>query len=641
MALLLFSVVAMSARATIHDISIQSFFFSPLGTQVYPGDSVRWTLINGTHSTTSDGSSPKAWDSGLMGTPGMTFLVVFTAADAPGPYPYHCSPHAAIMKDTIWVQPPPVNGMMNGAATASREQINPEVAWSEVSFDEAYSVWTEFAGPGYSASVTGVGISLNASLGSWNQSFVPNAVYPDSWSPSIGSNVLGGYLMAQTEFIFPAYSGLGSIVMHASPGGGVPFVVPSVAIGNVPGVNWFDYPIIAMDEDPASPPITVGTGHMIFTEFVDGDGDPNFDGNPFNDPGDIVNYHYTFTNMNPAFGPLFPYPTLSGILPIFGGLPVASPSMSPHRAAMDVVTSAGGNFVIPPGGTYMACLDYASLSVVVEAQVAPGTGWTVLGPVAAAPFSPNPPTSSGSGVMYGSSVSIAVDDGPNCPGNVYVVWSDMSLGIDSDIWFTSSASGGLAWTPPVRVNQDLFAGIPIEQWAPKIDVDRNTGEILVTYYDRRNGGNVDRETFISISTDCGVTWTDCKVSDAGPTPPTTSITWPHLPAARYVGDYQGIDYNTLNGPSFVWNDARNLTDQDVFFAQKWNCSCCVIRGDINHDGAIDITDLTYMVDWLFGGGPPPPCLEEADVDANGSADIADLTFIVDYLFGGGPAPPPC
>jgi len=34
-------------------------------------------------------------------------------------------------------------------------------------------------------------------------------------------------------------------------------------------------------------------------------------------------------------------------------------------------------------------------------------------------------------------------------------------------------------------------------------------------------------------------------------------------------------------------------------------------------------------------------MEEADVDASGGTDVADLTYLVDYLFRGGPAPVAC
>ncbi len=62
------------------------------------------------------------------------------------------------------------------------------------------------------------------------------------------------------------------------------------------------------------------------------------------------------------------------------------------------------------------------------------------------------------------------------------------------------------------------------------------------------------------------------------------------------------------------------------------CDCCENRGDADHNGSINVADLTYLVEYLFFNGPAPPCLEEADVDSDGSINVADLTALVDYLF---------
>jgi hypothetical protein len=64
----------------------------------------------------------------------------------------------------------------------------------------------------------------------------------------------------------------------------------------------------------------------------------------------------------------------------------------------------------------------------------------------------------------------------------------------------------------------------------------------------------------------------------------------------------------------------------------------VVPGDVNFDGIVNIVDLTFLVDYLFRSGPPPPVLNAAD--ANGSCTIAvdDVTYLVDYLFRNGPAP---
>lgn len=72
--------------------------------------------------------------------------------------------------------------------------------------------------------------------------------------------------------------------------------------------------------------------------------------------------------------------------------------------------------------------------------------------------------------------------------------------------------------------------------------------------------------------------------------------------------------------------------------------CCLCeRGNVDFDpqDAIDISDLIYLVDYMFTGGPPPQCEEEADVDASGSIDISDLVYLVDYMFSGGPPPADC
>jgi hypothetical protein len=73
--------------------------------------------------------------------------------------------------------------------------------------------------------------------------------------------------------------------------------------------------------------------------------------------------------------------------------------------------------------------------------------------------------------------------------------------------------------------------------------------------------------------------------------------------------------------------------------------CCMgsIRGNVDYDpgDAIDISDLVYLVDYMFTGGPPPPCAEEADMNADLAQDISDLVYLVDYMFTGGPPPLAC
>ena len=69
--------------------------------------------------------------------------------------------------------------------------------------------------------------------------------------------------------------------------------------------------------------------------------------------------------------------------------------------------------------------------------------------------------------------------------------------------------------------------------------------------------------------------------------------------------------------------------------------CCEVKADLDGDGAVNVTDLAFLVDYLFRGQTGPDCPSEGDVDASGSTDVADLTYLLDYLFGGGPSPGDC
>lgn len=80
-------------------------------------------------------------------------------------------------------------------------------------------------------------------------------------------------------------------------------------------------------------------------------------------------------------------------------------------------------------------------------------------------------------------------------------------------------------------------------------------------------------------------------------------------------------------------------------------SCCVppVRGNVDGitgpGGDIDVSDLTFLVAYLFSGGSTPPCIDEGNVDGidgpAGPIDVADLTYLVAYLFQGGSAPALC
>ncbi len=56
-----------------------------------------------------------------------------------------------------------------------------------------------------------------------------------------------------------------------------------------------------------------------------------------------------------------------------------------------------------------------------------------------------------------------------------------------------------------------------------------------------------------------------------------------------------------------------------------------LRGDVNLDGSVNISDVTDLIDYLLAGGEIPA---SADVDLDNSVNISDVTTLIDYLLSG-------
>ncbi len=63
-----------------------------------------------------------------------------------------------------------------------------------------------------------------------------------------------------------------------------------------------------------------------------------------------------------------------------------------------------------------------------------------------------------------------------------------------------------------------------------------------------------------------------------------------------------------------------------------------ICGDVNGSKTVNILDVTYLISYLYKGGPSPDPIEAADVNSSGTVNILDVTYLIGYLYKGGPEP---
>ena len=58
------------------------------------------------------------------------------------------------------------------------------------------------------------------------------------------------------------------------------------------------------------------------------------------------------------------------------------------------------------------------------------------------------------------------------------------------------------------------------------------------------------------------------------------------------------------------------------------------RGDLNNDQEVSLTDLSYLVTYLFADGASPACLDRADTNDDGLIDLADVTTLMRTVLEG-------
>jgi hypothetical protein len=70
-------------------------------------------------------------------------------------------------------------------------------------------------------------------------------------------------------------------------------------------------------------------------------------------------------------------------------------------------------------------------------------------------------------------------------------------------------------------------------------------------------------------------------------------------------------------------------------------NCGYSCGDPNYDGITNVSDVVYVINYVFRSGPQP-CMEKSgDVNCDDIVDILDITYFIDYLFKNGPEPECC
>jgi len=111
----------------------------------------------------------------------------------------------------------------------------------------------------------------------------------------------------------------------------------------------------------------------------------------------------------------------------------------------------------------------------------------------------------------------------------------------------------------------------------------------------------------------------------------------------WLGPYPGDE--KISG-SHAWSQAGNYIVQarvkDQYDAESpWSDMAAIAvydAGDANSDGAVNVGDAVFIINYVFKGGQAPSPVECGNANCDAAVNVGDAVFIINYVFKGGAAP---
>lgn len=198
-------------------------------------------------------------------------------------------------------------------------------------------------------------------------------------------------------------------------------------------------------------------------------------------------------------------------------------------------------------------------------------------------------------------------------GNFVITWYDYRNG-NWDIYAQRYNSSGDPLGSNFKVNDDVGN---TWQYYPAITME-DSGEFLITWQDYRNGDwDIYAQRYDKSGNSLGGNYFVPKVEYAS--------------FAQYSPAVAGKNSKVY----YTWQDNRRTKGWDIYAKGYY-----LLRGNVNGDGQVSLSDIVYLISYLYKYGPEPiPEVGIGDANCDGQTSLADIVYLINYLYKQGP--PPC
>jgi hypothetical protein len=130
-------------------------------------------------------------------------------------------------------------------------------------------------------------------------------------------------------------------------------------------------------------------------------------------------------------------------------------------------------------------------------------------------------------------------------------------------------------------------------------------------------------------------------------PPDSSFVFAYVVAIGdgfHVNPDDFASYFSHSHPDTIYDylDFSDLENNVITARQLYTELSWYICGNANGDEAVNVSDVVYILNYVFiSGSPPPHPLESAEVNCDGMVNVSDAVWLLNYIFISGPAPCEC
>jgi len=211
-------------------------------------------------------------------------------------------------------------------------------------------------------------------------------------------------------------------------------------------------------------------------------------------------------------------------------------------------------------------------------------------------------------------------------------WVDQNSGL-SGTGLSLMSNGILAGTPngPRQINFTARATDQVGAFGERAFSFTINAEVAITTASLPDGEQGTAYSFQLQSTGgTGTkTWSDKNNNLSG-----TGLTFS---ADGLLSGVPGV-YGPITFTARVADELGSAEEKEFTF----NIAKAILSGDANADTFVDVSDATWIINYVFiPGSPEPDPYEAGEVNCDSIVDVSDAVYIINYIFVSGPVPCDC